>query len=204
MVDRIRLRARGAGCRFEAALMDAQALALDDGSFDAALSIFGIILCPDPVRALKETRQGGPARRVRRPRDLDGTAELRAHRPGCWPPSQRCADPSRPLRAPRPSFASAMGPPSAHCSRPRAWRWMASRGSRPRSKRLRPAGSSERLAFAPGIATLLAAQGEDRAAVLARFVTDLERDQGEGPVALRAVAFLGVARAPAVNSASRP
>jgi SAM-dependent methyltransferase len=63
MVDRIRLRAMRSGLPVEAASMDAQALALDDGSFDAALSIFGIILCPDPVRALKEAarlvRPGG-------------------------------------------------------------------------------------------------------------------------------------------------
>src|SRR4051794_10942011 len=53
---------------------------------------------------------------------------------------------------------------------------------------------AERLAFAPGLAAWLAAQGEDRAAVLDRFAADLEPDQGLGPVALTAVAFVGVAR----------
>ncbi len=48
-----------------------------------------------------------------------------------------------------------------------------------------------RLAFAPGLDALLAAQGNDRAEVLARFVADLERDQGPGPVHLGAVAFVG-------------
>ena len=53
---------------------------------------------------------------------------------------------------------------------------------------------AECLAFAPGLAGWLAAQGKDRAAVLDRFAADLERDQGLGPVALTGVAFLGVAR----------
>ncbi len=53
---------------------------------------------------------------------------------------------------------------------------------------------AQRLAFAPGLAACLTAQGNDRAAVLDRFAGDLERDQWLGPVALTTVAFLGVAR----------
>lgn len=64
MVARIRARARDGAKPVRAAAMDAQALALADGACDAALSVFGIILCPDPVRALREmgrvVRPGGP------------------------------------------------------------------------------------------------------------------------------------------------
>jgi ubiquinone/menaquinone biosynthesis C-methylase UbiE len=37
--------------------MNAQALAFPDGSFDGATSRFGLMLCPDPVRAMSEVRR---------------------------------------------------------------------------------------------------------------------------------------------------
>ena len=52
----------------------------------------------------------------------------------------------------------------------------------------------ERLAFAPGLAALLAEQGERRGDVIERFVRDLERDKGHGAIALQAVAFVASAR----------
>ena len=203
MVDRIRLRATRSGLPVEAASMDAQALALDDGSFDAALSIFGIILCADPVRALKE------AARVVRP---GGKIVLVT-----WTEPQNYELITRLLAA----IAAVRGPQPSPSGIPAQLRFcdgaafsnlFGSAGlevdgiTRIEAALEAPSARwlSERLAFAPGIAALLAAQDEDRASVLARFVADLERDQGKGPIALRAVAFLGAARAPPVNSASRP
>ena len=59
MIDKETLADRGAGTR----VMDGQALALDDGSFDAVFSIFGVIIFPDWRKGLAEmarvTRIGG-------------------------------------------------------------------------------------------------------------------------------------------------
>src|SRR3546814_11683179 len=48
----------------EARVMDGQALALEDASFDAVFSIFGVIMFPDWRKGLAEmarvTRPGGP------------------------------------------------------------------------------------------------------------------------------------------------
>ncbi|MCB4802786.1 class I SAM-dependent methyltransferase [Methylorubrum populi] len=203
MVDRIRLRAMRSGLPVEAASMDAQALALDDGSFDAALSIFGIILCPDPVRALKE------AARLVRPGGK--IAIVTWTEPQNYELITRLLAAIAAVRGPQPSLPGT--PAQLRFSDDAAFRTLFGSASlevdgitRIEAALEAPSALwlSERLDFAPGIAALLAAQGEDRAAVLARFVTDLERDQGQGPVALRAIAFLGVACAPPVNSATRP
>jgi ubiquinone/menaquinone biosynthesis C-methylase UbiE len=55
MVERVRERARSmAASRIEAETMDGMALAVPECSFDAAVSIFGVILFPDPPRGLRE------------------------------------------------------------------------------------------------------------------------------------------------------
>jgi len=56
---------------------------------------------------------------------------------------------------------------------------------------------ADRLAFAPGMAALLAALSERRADVMAAFVERLEATQGKGPITLAAVAFVGSGLAPA-------
>lgn len=203
MVERIRVRAAQSGVPVQAAVMDAQALALKDAGFDAALSVFGIVLCPDPVAALREmarvVRGGGrialvtwtePQGYALITRLLAAVAAVRG--PQAPPPGVPAQLRFREEDVFRGLFRAAglevddvvrmegtLDAPSA--------RWL-----------------SERLTFAPGMATLLAAQGADRAAVLARFVADLERDQGAGPVSLSAVAFLGVGRVPGPPSARRP
>ncbi len=55
MIDQLRLRAgrEGAG-NVEGAVMDAQALALRAGSFDAAFCMFGFMFIPDRARAFRE------------------------------------------------------------------------------------------------------------------------------------------------------
>ena len=55
---------------------------------------------------------------------------------------------------------------------------------------------ADRIAFAPGMAAMIGALGDDRKPVLDAFVAALERDQGKGEVMLSAVAHVGVGRKP--------
>src|SRR5215472_7194144 len=57
MVARIKDRAAAAGLPIETLTMDGQHLAFSDASFDAALSVLGVILYPDAVRGLSELRR---------------------------------------------------------------------------------------------------------------------------------------------------
>src|SRR6516225_1271533 len=57
MIERILARADGRGVRIEARVMDGQALQFDDATFDAALSVLGIVLFPDAERGLAEMRR---------------------------------------------------------------------------------------------------------------------------------------------------
>jgi hypothetical protein len=57
-----------------------------------------------------------------------------------------------------------------------------------------PRWLAERIAFAPGMAALLARLGSQRDAVLAAFVDRLETTRGQGPITLRAVASIGSGR----------
>lgn len=193
MVRRVRERAAEARLPVSAAVMDAQGLALPDAAFAAALSVFGLILCPDAGRALTEAaralRPGGRIAVVTwtEPQNYELVARLLAAAaavrgplppPPAAPAQLRYSDPAA-FRALLASAGLAVEPIrrlEANLEAPSA-RWLA-----------------ERLGFAPGLAALLAAQGEAREAVIARFCADLERDQGAGPVDLRAVAQLGLAR----------
>jgi ubiquinone/menaquinone biosynthesis C-methylase UbiE len=58
MVERLRRNAREAGLAdLAAAVMDGQALALPDGSFDAAFSLFGLMFFPDRAAGFRELRR---------------------------------------------------------------------------------------------------------------------------------------------------
>lgn len=58
MVDRLKARVAREGVRgVEARVMDGQALALPDASFDLAASVFGLIFFPDRVKGLREMRR---------------------------------------------------------------------------------------------------------------------------------------------------
>lgn len=192
MIDRVSARANEAGLAIDARIMDGQILGFADGIFDAALSVFGVILFPDAVRGLAGMRRvvkpGGRIAVVTwtEPQNYALAAELRAAiqsvkpdmLPGALPAQLRYreqADFQNLFRQAgldnvqiRPVFAE-LHAPSA--------RWLAGR-----------------IAFAPGMAAMLSGLGDARAAVLDAFVARLENSQGSGPVSLGGVAFVGLAR----------
>jgi SAM-dependent methyltransferase len=57
MVARTKERASAMGLTIEALTMDGEDLAFPDASFDAAISVLGVILFPDAVRGLSELRR---------------------------------------------------------------------------------------------------------------------------------------------------
>jgi len=194
MVERILARADGRGVRIEARVMDGQALQFDDATFDAGLSVLGIILFPDAARGLAEMR-----RVVRRhgrisivtwtePESYELAAELRvAIRSVC--PEQPAAPLPAQLRYRdmadfRALFMVAgLGDPnivtaSANLQAPSA-RWLA-----------------ERIAFAPGMAAAIGGLGDRGPAVMERFVDNLESRVGKGSISLSGVAFVGTAEVP--------
>jgi SAM-dependent methyltransferase len=77
MAARIRERAAAAGLPLDVLVMDGQRLAYPDASFDAALSVFGVILYPDAVAGLSELAAARrQTRRPHRARHLDRTRGL--------------------------------------------------------------------------------------------------------------------------------
>ncbi len=192
MVARILARAAERGLSIHAQAMDGQALRFDDATFDAALSVLGIILFPDAARGLAEMRRvvrpGGPVSVVTwtQPQDYELAAELRAAIQSIWPDQ-----PSAPLPAQlryreesdfRALFTAAgLGEPvittaTARLEAPSA-RWLA-----------------ERIGFAPGMAATMAGLGQRGPAVIERFIENLETRFGGGPIGLSGVAFVGTAR----------
>jgi len=57
MVALLARRAEALGLRVETAVMDGQALAVEDGAFDAAASLFGLIFFPDTAAGARELRR---------------------------------------------------------------------------------------------------------------------------------------------------
>ena len=188
MARRATARASAAALRVEVLTMDGQNLSLPDGSFDAALSVLGVILFPDAVRGLSELRRtvkrGGRIALVTwtAPEAYELVGELRAAAV-----SVLGSLPSRPLPAqlrfkdkenfqalfaaagfPAPEIAEVAGELVAPS----------------------PAWLAERLAFAPGMAALLEGFGAARAEVVTAFRKRLEA-RGSGGVALLARAYVG-------------
>ncbi len=200
MVARIVTRAKGAGKiagRVHADIMDGMALGLPDGSFDAAISVFGVILFPDADLGMREIA------RVLKP---GGRAAIVT-----WTETERYELAARLLGA----IAAVRGPQPAPSSLPAQLRFREEPALR---KLLIDAGLivdavvrveerwripsarwiADHIAFAPGMAAMVGALGVDRTPVLDAFVAALERDQGQGEVGLTAVAHIGVAQKPTV------
>jgi SAM-dependent methyltransferase len=189
MVARTKERASASGLMIEARTMDGQNLAFPDASFDAALSVLGVILFPDAVRGLSELRRvvrpGGRIALVTwtAPDAYELVGELRAAALSVLGPL-----PARPLPAQlrfkekeefQALFVGA-GLPTAEISE------VAGEIVAPS-----PAWLSERLAFAPGMAALLDGYGGAKAEVIAAFQKRLEAGRGVGRISLRARAHLG-------------
>jgi SAM-dependent methyltransferase len=194
MVARIRERTQhgraGAGS-IRAAVMDGMALALPDGRFDVALSVFGVILFPDAERGMREIV------RVLRP---GGRAAILT-----WTESERYELVARLMKA----VAAVRGPLPPPASLPAQLRY---RDETVFRALLEGAGLAveaivrceeqwrlpsarwlaDHIAFAPGMAAMIGGLGADRTAVLDAFVAALEGDQGPGEVALTAVAHAGI------------
>jgi SAM-dependent methyltransferase len=202
MVSRIVARANGApgnAGRVQAEIMDGMALGLPDGSFDAAISVFGVILFPDADLGMREIarvlRPGGRAAVVTwteteryelAARLIGAITAVRGPQPppASLPAQLRFRDEAalRRLVADAGLIVSAIERVEERWRMPSA-RWIA-----------------ERIAFAPGVAAMVGALGRDRAAVLDAFVAALERDQGRGEVGLSAVAHIGLGRKPTARA----
>lgn len=193
MVARISERAAAmprAG-RIRAARMDGTALDVPDGTFDAALSVFGVILFPDAAAGMRQIarvlKPGGRAAIVTwteteryelAARMMAAIAAVKGPQPPppALPAQLRYRDPEdfRALLAGSGLQVAAIERLEEQFSVPSA-RWIA-----------------ENLAFAPGMAAMVAGLGADRAAVLEAFAAGLEADKGQGAVTLTAVAQAGI------------
>ena len=193
MARRIGERARAERLPIEARVADASRLDFADASFDAAFSILGIILFPDPAGALGEMARvvapGGrvalvtwtePERYELIGRLMDAIAAV-----GC--PAPPMSTPPAQLRfREEADFRSLFGAAGLEVER-------IARIEAP-LRASSPEWLGDRLTFAPGLAGLMSSQGDRAPAVRARFVHDLTAEKGSGEVSLAAVAFLGLAR----------
>jgi SAM-dependent methyltransferase len=197
MVARIVARASDAGLagRVHADVIDGMALGLPDASFDAAISVFGVILFSDADLGMRELA------RVLKP---GGRAAIVA-----WTETERYELAARLMGA----ITAVRGPQPPPASLPAQLRFRDEAALR---RLLADAGLmvgaivrveerwrvpsarwiADRIAFAPGMAAMVSALGPDRVRVLDAFVAALERDQGKGAVELSAVAHIGIAQKP--------
>ena len=189
MVARTKERAFAMGLMIEALAIDGQDLAFPDASFDAALSVLGVILFPDAVRGLSELRRAvRPGGRIAivtwtAPETYELIGELRAAAL-----SVLGSLPARPLPAQlrfkeRDGFQAlfaAAGLPMAEISEVAA-----------ELRAPSPSWLAERLAFAPGMAALLDGFGAAKDEVATAFRKRLETSRGTGRISLAAHAYLG-------------
>jgi SAM-dependent methyltransferase len=205
MVARIVERAgdaAGIAGRVRADCMNGMALGLPEGGFDAAISVFGVILFPDADLGMREIarvlKPGGHAAIVTwteieryelASRLMDAIAVVRGPQPppAALPAQLRYRDEPalRRLLADAGLIVQAIVRIQERWRVPSA-RWIA-----------------DRISFAPGMAATVAALGADRMPVLDAFVAALDRDQGDGEVTLSAIAHIGIAQKPQFAASDR-
>jgi SAM-dependent methyltransferase len=195
MVARICERVNGTAIapgRLRAVTMDGMALQLPDASFDAAISVFGVILFPNAELGMREMARvlepGGRMAVVTwtetekyelMARLLAAVREVRGPQPP--PPSLPAQLRFRDETVFRKLFTDAGMAVDDILRLEESWRMPSARWL------------AENIAFAPGMAAMVAALGADRGLVLDAFVAALERDKGAGEVVLSAVAQVGLA-----------
>ncbi len=194
MAERVLARAAERGLTVDARAMDGQALEFADATFDAALSLLGVILFPDAECGLAEMRRVvRPGGRVAvatwtRPQDYELAAELRAAIAAVWPDQPPAPLPAQLRYREEHDFRALFK--AAGLDAPRI-ETVVGRLQAPSARWL-----CERIAFAPGMAATMAGLGDRAPAVLARLVQGLDERHGSGPITLSGAAFVGTARVP--------
>lgn len=189
MVKRIGERARDAGVEIDARQMDARHLTFADAAFDAAISVFGIVLVPDAAGALRQMRRivrpGGMIAIVTwtEPQNYELAAILNAAADDVWPDRPRAGLPAQLRYREHGAFEQLFA--DAGLPAPRIERTVATLAA--------PSASwlAERVAFAPGMDSMLNGLGDRRETVLNRFIARLQARSGNGDIELSGVAFVG-------------
>jgi SAM-dependent methyltransferase len=194
MVDRMRARAAARSVTLDAQTMDGQALTFPSAMFDAALSVFGVILFPSAEGGLSEMRRvvrpGGRVAVVTwtDPQSYELAAALSRAIQSVWPDRPPPPLPAQLRYREETEFRRLFrvaGFPDATIETARSELTAPSAG-----------WLAERIAFAPGMAALVGSLGEHRGPILEAFVRDLETQWGASQVALGGVAFVGTATVP--------
>jgi SAM-dependent methyltransferase len=196
MVARIRARANSdAAGTLRAEVMDGMALALPNAGFDAALSVFGVILFPDARLGMREIA------RVLKPKGRLAVVT--------WTETERYELAARLLAA----IAEVRGPQPPPAVLPAQLRFREEPAFRAlftdaglivddiirAEERWRLPSArwiAAHIAFAPGMTAMIDGLGPDRTRVLETFVAALEHDQGQDEVVVSAVAHIGIAAKP--------
>ncbi len=195
MVERIRTKAKDRNLSLQTCIMDGQYLSIKDNTFDAAISVFGVILFPDAKRGVAEMSRvvapGGTCSLITwtQPENYALIAELRTAIDEVVPPQVSPGPLPAQLRfRDKDAFHSLLASADlkdieietvrAHLTAPTA-QWLA-----------------ERIDFAPGMDALMKSLGDKKNRILDIFERNLEAKHGAGEIQLEGVAFIGIGRVP--------
>ncbi len=194
MVARIAERAAARKLTIDARAVDGQALRLPNNDFDAAISVFGVILFPDAIRGLAEMRRvvkpGGRVAVVTwtEPQHYELATALRAAIQSVQPDASPAALPAQLRFRDRNDFAAlfqAAGFDAVQIDVRReilivpSARWL-----------------GDRIRFAPGMAAQLDGLGDKAGAVIDTFVAAVAAKWGTSEAKFGAHAFIGIAHVP--------